>query len=288
MPEDFFAGVDQVELKVDGGTALFPIFYQDARMFTLVLPANLLKLRRMLPDSRFVPAQLFPGVGAVVLTAFEYYDTDIKPYNEFSISILLNAPYYSPLPAYNVMRQVLAGLFNVYIYHLPVTTEIALRGGIDYYNYPKFLADIDFSDTPGTIACDLSRDGDRILSMNGEKAPTRELGEKKFMCNLYQSRQPQLAEFKLNVIEGAIKFMPSDVSWSFNPANPIGRELSEVVIGNMAMMYMYMPKIQCILYGPESMSMPLLRHAMEMGLLPARPGAAKKPAARKAAAKKRA
>ncbi|MBK5092496.1 MAG: acetoacetate decarboxylase family protein [Actinobacteria bacterium] len=289
MHHDFFDGIEQVKLKVDGGTASFPIFYRDARMFTIMLPANLLKLKRMLPDVRFVPAQVAPGVGAVGLTAFEYYDTDIKPYNEFSMEIFLNSPYFAPVPGYNVLRQYFARLYSVYIYHLPVTTEIALRGGIDFYNYPKFLAGIEFSDTERRITCDLSRDGENILTVSGEKVRTGYLGEMKFLCNLYHFRQPQLAEFKVNVVEGSINWMPTDISCAFNTSSDIGREFSDVVLGDRALMYLYMPKIQAILYGPENYSMPLLDRAMKAGLAPqaARKAVAKKPPARKAAARKR-
>ena len=289
MHHDFFEGIEQVKLKVDGGTAMFPIFYRDARMFTIMLPANFLKLRRMLPDVRFVPAQVAPGVGAVLLTAFEYYDTDIKPYNEFSMSIFLNSPYFAPVPGYNVLRQYFARLYSVYIYHLPVTTEIALRGGIDFYNYPKFLAGIEFSDTERRITCGLSRDGENILTVSGEKVQTGYLGEMKFLCNLYHFRQPQLAEFKVNVVEGSINWMPTDISWAFNTSSDIGREFSDVILGDRALMYLYMPKIQAILYGPENYSMPLLDRAMKAGLAPrpARKAAAKKPAVKKSGRVKR-
>lgn len=283
MHHDFFNGIEQVKIKVDGGTALFPIFYRDARMFALVLPANLRKLKRLLPDWRFVPAQAAPGVGSVVLIALEYYDTDINPYNEFLMGIVLNSPYFAPIPGYNLLRQYLSRFFNVFVYHLPVTTEIALRAGIDFYNFPKFIADIDFSDTEKRITCGLSRDGEKILTMSGEKVPTGYLGEMKFMANLYQYRQPQTAEFKLNIVEGAINWMPADASWTFNTSNDIGREFSDIVIGNRASLYLYMSKMQGILYGPENYSMPLLDRAMKAGLAPQ---AARKIAAKKAAAKK--
>jgi hypothetical protein len=283
MHHDFFDGIEQVKIKVDGGTAMFPIFYREARMFALVLPVNLLKLRRMLPDVRFVPAQAAPGVGAVALIALEYHDTDIGPYNEFLIGILLNCPYFAPVPGYNMLRQYFSRFYNCYVYHLPVTTEIALRAGIDFYNFPKFIADIDFSDTDERVACDLSLDGERIVTVSGGKVPTGYIGEMKFMANLYQYRQPQAAEFKLNVIEGAASWMPADVSWTFNTSNYIGGELSDVVLGRRALMYLYMPKIQGILYGPENYSMPLLDRAMKAGLAPR---AARKAAAKKAAARK--
>ena len=283
VPDDFFADVDQVELKVDGGTARFPIFYRGARSFSLILPANVLKLRRMLPDPRFVPAQVLPGIGAVTLTAFEYSDTDVGRYNEFSIGIIVNSPYYAPVPGYNLLRQYFDRMYSVYVYHLPVTTELALRAGRDFYNYPKFIADIEFSDDAGGITCDLSLDGDRIMTISGEKVPVRSMGEMKFMCNLYQYRQPQVAEFKLNVLQGTINWLPGNVSWAFNTSNPIGREISEVVLGNQAVMYIYMPRLEGILYGPENFSIPLLQHTiLSQGFLPA----AKKPAGKKAAKKK--
>jgi hypothetical protein len=289
VQDDFFRDVKQVELKLPSGEAKFPIFYYDARSFTLVLPANWLKLKSMLPDPRFQPVQIFPGVGAVALTAFEYYDTDIKPYNEFSMGILLNAPQYLPVPGLNMLRQYFERFLNVYIYHLPVTTEIALRGGIDYYNYPKFLAEILFTDTDERVTCDLIRDDEHILTISGEKIETRNVGELKIMCNLYQYRQPQLAEFKLNVIEGTFSWLPSSISWAFNRANDIGSAWADLVLGNRALMYLYMPKIQCILYGPENISMPLLQYTLlTTGFLPGTTGkAAKKPAAKKAAAKKK-
>lgn len=287
MDDEFFAGIDQVELKVDGGTAKFPIFYRDARMFTLMLPANLLKLKRMLPDPRFTPAQVLPGVGALALTAFEYYDTDVAPYNEFMMGIVLNSPYYAPVPCYNILRQLISGIFSVYIYHLPVTTELALRAGVDFYNYPKFVADIDFSDSDGRIACDLHRGGQRILTMSGPKPPTRTLGEMKFMCNLYQSRQPQLAEFKVNAIDAVMKWSPADVAWSFDRGDPMGAAAADVVLGSRAVMYMYMPRIQAVLYGPENLSFPLMRHAITSpGFMPPARKAARKAPAKKPATSK--
>lgn len=284
---DFFEGVEQVELSIEGKKGRFPVFYRDARMFTLVLPASLFKLYRIMPDPRFTPTQILPGIGGISLTAFEYFDTDIEPYNEFSIGVMLNSPYWMALPCYNLTRQYISKMFNVFIYHLPVTTEIALRGGIEFYNYPKFLADITFSDSPDRISCELARDGERILSMSGPKLPSLFSGEMKFMCNLYHYRQPQLAEFKVNVIEGAIKMLPSDVAWSFSLSSALGREIHDTVIGSRALMYMYMPKIQCILYGPEHVPIPLMQKIITTkGFMPEVKRPAKKAAAKKAAGKK--
>jgi hypothetical protein len=255
-------------------------------MFTVMLPANWLKLRALLPDPRFMPAQILPGVGAIGLTAFEYYDTDIGPYNEFSISIALNAPYYAPIPGYNILRQYADRVFNIYIIRLPVTTEIALRGGVDYYNFPKFIAGIKFDDVAGRITCDLTRGEDRLLTMSGAKPSTGDLGQVKFLISLYQYRQPQHTEFNLRVPQGVIKWMPDMVNWSFNPATDVGNELCQSVIGNRALMYMYFPEIKGVLYGPEELSVPLLqRTILTPGFVPQNRVPAAKAPAKKAAKK---
>jgi hypothetical protein len=284
--DDFFKGIEQVEMSLDSGSARFPIFYKSARMFTVMLPANWLKLRALLPDPRFMPAQILPGVGAIGLTAFEYYDTDIGPYNEFSISIALNAPYYAPIPGYNILRQYADRVFNIYIIRLPVTTEIALRGGVDYYNFPKFIAGIKFDDVAGRITCDLTRGEDRLLTMSGAKPSTGDLGQVKFLISLYQYRQPQHTEFNLRVPQGVIKWMPDMVNWSFNPATDVGNELCQSVIGNRALMYMYFPEIKGVLYGPEELSVPLLqRTILTPGFVPQNRVPAAKAPAKKAAKK---
>ncbi len=216
MADDFFDGIYQVDTESGGEPIKFPIFYHDARSFTAIFAANWFKLRKMLPDWRYFPAQVLPGVGAVAFTAFEYYDTDIRPYNEFAIAIILNSPHLAPVPGYNLLRQYFLNTFEAYIYHLPVTTNVALRAGIDFYNYPKFIAGIDFTDTADEVACDLTHEGKRICKLTSKKLPATRSYEAKFMCRLYQDRQPQGAEFKVNVREGTDRWLPSTRSaWNW-------------------------------------------------------------------------
>ncbi len=269
MNEDFLSGVAQSEANIAGVSAKIPIFYRDARAFNGLFPANYFKLKRMLPDRRFVPAQVLPGVGAVSFSALEYYDTDIGPYNEFSIGILLNSYQFQPIPGYNLLRQYLQDYYYVYIYHLPVTTEVALRGGIDFYNYPKFMADINFSDTADEVICELAERGQKILELRGRKIPAPRSSLIKFFCHLYQDKQPQYAEFKVNALEMGQVLGPADVSISFGDSHPIARNFSDILLSERALMYIYLPKIQAILYGPQQLSFSLIQKGMvASGVLP--------------------
>ena len=75
----FFAGLEQHELLVDIGCCPFPTFGYDIGSISGLFPARLKELRALLPDSRFVPARLAPGVGVVEVFGIEYRDTDVGP-----------------------------------------------------------------------------------------------------------------------------------------------------------------------------------------------------------------
>jgi len=262
MHHDFFEGVEQVEATLIGKEVKLPIFYRSARSMTAVFPATIPALKRLIPDPRYSPAQVVPGVGALHLTAFEYYDTDIEPYNEFAIGVLLNDPYLMAVPGYNLLRQLIRLNFYTYIHHLPVTTELALRGGIDVYNYPKFLAGIDYTDTESELVCELSEGGERILTLRGQKVSATRSGIMKFFCHLYQFKQLQGAEFKVNAIRYALLPAPGKVRLELGDSHPVAQELRRTLLSTQPLVYIYMPEIQCILYGPDRLSLPLLVRLM--------------------------
>jgi len=264
--ENFFSGIDQVDLYLGEEIIKFPVFYRRARAYVATFPASIIALKRLLPDPRFTPAQVFPGIGVISLAAFEYYDTDIGPYNEFGISVALNNPNMLKIPGYNLLGQLLQYNFYAYIHHLPVTTEIALRGGVDFYNYPKFLASIDFIDTAGQVKCELKEKDDLICRFYGNKIPATKNTLMKFFCHLYQYKQPQYVEFKINALEYGLSFNSGDVELEIGTSHPVALELANTVLSKRAMMYIYIPRMEAILYGPEHLTAPLLKFVLEEGM----------------------
>lgn len=266
MDDDFFSEVEQVDVFMGGFKTKLPLFYRKARGFNAVFPANLWRVREALPDRRFEPAQILPGVAAIQLAAFEYYDQDVPPYNEFAMCIPLNSQQFLKIPGYNLLRQMLRMEYDVYFHHLPVTTEIAVQGGIDYYGFPKFLASIDFTDSQEWVGCELKEDGELICDLRARKIPTRPGRMMKFFCHLYQDKQPQVAEGKMNTLRLAMSFNPSNAELSLGSSHPIAVELSELLLSTKPLMSMYVPDFQCILYGPENLSLPLLKYCLEKGM----------------------
>ncbi len=73
-----------------------PVFYYDGGSRTAMFPARYRALQALMPEPRYVPARVAPGIGVLAISCLEYRDTDIHPCNEPSISIALDELYHPP------------------------------------------------------------------------------------------------------------------------------------------------------------------------------------------------
>jgi hypothetical protein len=261
----FFEGVRQVELTYAGETTAMPIFYYEGSAMTALFAARLGALRRLLPDPRFVPARLAPGLGVVGVSTFEYHDTDIGPYNELAISVVLDyPPQLWNTPGRALARALRQRQVHAYVHHLPVTTEVARVGGVDFYGYPKFIAAIDFVDEDGRTTCRLAEADTHILTLRGERIAAPRRQEMQLFSHLWMDRQPQSSEFKLNALELGMTSRLGAAELELGDAgHPIAGELDRLLVGRRAFHYQRVPSFEGILYGPEHLTLPLLQRIQE-------------------------
>ncbi len=262
----FFDGVSQADAEIAGQAVKMPIFYYDGSAITALFPARYGELRKLLPDPRFVPARLAPGLGVVAVNCLEYRDTDIGPYNELAIAVLLSEPTARPnLPGLALVEALRRRQFHVFIQHLPVTTEVAFRGGVDFYNFPKFIAEIEFDDDGPRRRCRLAEGQEPILTLSGERLRTARAGEEQYFIHLWMDRQPQRTEFKVNRLEFAATLRPDTATLELAEGHPIAKELRRLLISHRPLRYEYTPRFEAILYGPDRLSMPLLERLAAAG-----------------------
>ncbi|MBI4247871.1 MAG: hypothetical protein HY611_00075, partial [Elusimicrobia bacterium] len=140
---------------------------------------------------------------------------------------------------------------------LPVTTETALYGGIDFFNYPKYLADISFRETATHRVCTLRDKESRelIAEFEGRKIPTRtcaaeEENKLTFYTYPWIGARPHRAKLLINQIErgGACLRRGASLRLGSHPRAEAFRALS---IGAQAQ-YLYAPKCQAVLFAPEA------------------------------------
>lgn len=247
----FFGGVRQETIEAEGLLGKLPCFYYDARALGLVYSARLDRLEALLPDSRYRPLRLTPSRGLLAITAFEYRHTDIGPYNELSIAVLLERPGRGGPPPIGAIRQNWAQTFHAFVWQLPVTTEIARRGGVELYGYPKFLAAIEFSERPDEIRCRLAVGDREILHLSGPKPTTRPGRVATYFTYPCRDGQILKAEVRVNPIAVGVAFRPARVRLEFDRAHPIGATLGSLDLRPRPLEVRYLARMQAILFRPE-------------------------------------
>ena len=178
--DPFFKETPRKTLDMNGQPMEFPILYYDLRCITSIFTAKTKNLEKLLPHPNFRPIEMWPGIGMLGITAFEYRDTSVGPYNEISISIPIKFPPGFVFPGIAATSMMRKNVFPVYVHHLPVTTEIALKGGIHFWNYPKFLAEITFQDQGENLEVTLKENGTLILKITARKLLAKQSATVKF------------------------------------------------------------------------------------------------------------
>jgi hypothetical protein len=176
----FFKDTPRKTLDMEGRPVEFPILYYDLRCLIAIFTARTSALRKILPHQDFKPIEMLPGTGMVGITAFEYHDTSIGPYNEIAITVPIKFPSGFVFPGLTAISMIRRNVFPVYIHHLPVTTELALKAGTYFWNYPKFLSEITFQDTGDRLDVTLRENGILILKMHASKLEAKRSGKIEF------------------------------------------------------------------------------------------------------------
>ncbi len=241
--KDFFEGIKQVPVKVGSQSIPFPLFYRDLAYVGVFLLAPLAAARRILPSKRMHPFRLTPWHGIVTITASEYKDSDIGPYNAVSIGVPFVMDRATP---------VLTGILRtppevpmIYLLHLPVTTEIARDTGVVVANFPESMADIGFKSDDRWVNCMVDAKGKNILSLSARKTDLRPLPRQRvYPITLQRDR---LLRSELNYSEGkaGISKKQSDIRLEFG-THPIGLKLKELNLGRV-LQYQYYPAGQAVL-----------------------------------------
>jgi len=248
--DPFFKDTPRKTLDMAGEPIEFPILYYDLRMIHAVFNVKNNAIKKLVPHSNYKPIEIWPGTGMLGITAFEYFDTSIGPYNEIAIAIPISFPPSFAFPGLAAISMMRKKLFHVYIHHLPVTTEIALKGGFYFWNYPKFLAEISFKDEGQNLEVILKEKGEMILKLKSRKLPlsrssrltfyTYSIKDRVVMRGLVEGWAPKIGETMLG----------SDAELELGN-HRISKELAELNLTKRARGGMYAEGMMTKLYDPD-------------------------------------
>jgi Acetoacetate decarboxylase (ADC) len=143
-------------LPVEGfeSPALFALFTIDAD-----------RARALLPGNELHPLRLWGNTGVLSIVVVNYEVTSIGSYVEFSVGI---ACTHGEQPAPRILPALLMDWFDVgqYVFDLPVSSEISVKGGKGIWGMPKHQANLDFVVGPRTISSQYDLDGQMVLRID--------------------------------------------------------------------------------------------------------------------------
>lgn len=248
--------------RVDiGFTSYSPNFYYQNSRVTVVFTADLERLKALMPEEvlqEVQPLQVWPGRGAVALTAYTYSYCDNDSYNEIALSVITNKPGHSSWGPLTLAGQSMAKDFWGYVLKLPVNTELARVRGVVGYNLPKWLTGINRTETAHSVVYEIldSKTGKTDVVLETEKLADishDEVLAKNSFTNLDHngqlssgyaiSRQLSHAD---TTDSAAVKLQLNDGSFS--------QFIRSLQLGKM-MKYEYVPDFQIALYAPQPLTM---------------------------------
>ena len=256
---DIFSGIHQVDWYIGGRKILYPVFFKETSSFGALFPARIKVLRQLLPDVRFSPARILPGVGLISINVIECTDMG---FNDLSIAIVLNNPGFPKIPGYNIFRQAMQNNASIYILHQLVTSENASILLSGWASMPTPVISMNFSHEHDRISCETLENNELICRLTGRKIPAVNADLMKCFCNYYENKQPQLWELKVGALEHGFSLGPKDVELTMGSNHPIAEKISKALLSHRAIRYIYMPSAQAVLYGPEHLQASNLRYML--------------------------
>jgi len=138
--------------RVQGHEIATPVEVRDASSWfaTFAVPAN--AAQQLIAYSGLEVLRPVPRRALVSLAFVRYVDSDLGPYHEVAVAVLVRAPGTGRRP-------------GALIHQLPVNQAFTMEAGRSIWGFPKWMANIDVVTTPRSATCTLWHDREHVLTL---------------------------------------------------------------------------------------------------------------------------
>lgn len=143
---------------VDGIPFSLPVNSDQSPALIAAFPIDADKAAALMPGNELHPFRLWGNKAVLMITVIDYRVTDIGKYVEFSIAI---ACTHGKKPAPPILNALLFKYYDAgqYVFDLPVSTDISVKGGKGIWGMPKHKANLDYVITEETVSSQYDLDG---------------------------------------------------------------------------------------------------------------------------------
>ena len=152
---------------VDGLAFEMPINSEQSPALMAVFSIDADAAARLIPGNEVHPLRLWKR-GLLVLSVINYVITDIGRYIEYSIAI---ACTHGKRPAPRLLPGLLMKTFGTgqYVWDLPVSSEVSVKGGKGIWGMPKHQASLDFIVGEQWVSSQYDLDGQMMMRVDVKK-----------------------------------------------------------------------------------------------------------------------
>jgi hypothetical protein len=149
---------------VDGIPFVLPVNGERTPALGAVFTVNATKARQLLPGNELHPLRIWRNRSLLVISVINYQVTDIGKYIEFSIGLACTHGHRAAPP---LLPGLLNRLFGTgqYVYDLPVSSEVSVKGGKGIWGMPKHQANLDFVVDDDTVSSQYDDDGQLAMKI---------------------------------------------------------------------------------------------------------------------------
>jgi len=143
---------------VDGIPFQLPVRGSETPVMFAVFTLDADKAAELLPGNELHPLRLWGNKGLLVVSVIDYRKTNIGKYIEYSIGI---ACTHGLKPAPALLPGLLLKHYGTgqYVFDLPVSTEVSVKGGKGIWGMPKHQASLNYIITDDKVSSQYDLDG---------------------------------------------------------------------------------------------------------------------------------
>jgi hypothetical protein len=147
---------------VDGIPFQLPVASHHSPALMALFTIDATAAAELLPGKELYPLHLPGGRGVLMITVIDYTSTNIGKYIEFSVAVVVT---HGLRPAPTLLPLLFPHHYDLgqYVFDLPVSSEISVKGGKGIWGMPKHQANLDFQIGPGTVSSQYDLDGELAM-----------------------------------------------------------------------------------------------------------------------------
>ena len=228
---------------VDGIPFKLPVVCAPSPVMMAAFTIDARKAAALLPGTEVFPLRLWSGRGLLMIVVIDYQQTTIGKYIEFSVGI---ACTHGQRPAPPLLPAALTSVFGTgqYVFDLPVSSEVSVKGGKGIWGMPKHRANLDFRISDTTVSSMYALDGIEVLTLDIDRPKSARLPVRMTAANYCAFRGMLMKSYVYFTGKAGISLFKKGSARLSIGAHPRVQALKDLEISPDPLMTAFIPQAQ--------------------------------------------